>query len=161
MENGKANLAPPPEGKEWYRIVGVPLGNGDGGLLDNGDSVGVVTKWEWPDPLDGVTGGDFEAAAQAIRAGKWRENLQSKDWVGIPVARSMGLSLTNNADRAKIKGLIKIWTSAGNLVVVEELDDKSMPRKFVQVAMRREFATPHFIPHSIPHHPHTPKGVVL
>ena len=134
VENGKANLAPPPEGKEWYRIVGVPLGNGDGGLLDNGDSVGVVTKWEWPDPLDGVTGGDFEAAAQAIRAGKWRENFQSKDWVGIPVARSMGLSLTNNADRAKVKGLIKIWTSAGNLVVVEELDDKSMPRKFVQVA---------------------------
>ena len=133
VDNGKANLAPPPEGKDWYRIVSVSLGNG-GEIAPEGDNIGVVVKWKWPDPLDGVTGGDFEAAAQAIRAGKWRENFQSKEWVGIPVARAMGLSLTDTADKAKVKGLVKIWTSAGNLVVVEELDEKRMPRKFVQVA---------------------------
>jgi RecA-family ATPase len=33
VDNGKANLAPPPEGKDWYRIVSVPLGNGDGLLV--------------------------------------------------------------------------------------------------------------------------------
>ncbi|MBR1237695.1 AAA family ATPase [Bradyrhizobium sp. AUGA SZCCT0182] len=133
VENGKANLAPPPEGKDWYRIVGVPLGNGNG-LLDTGDNVGAVTAWQWPDPLDGVTGSDFEAAAQAIRANKWRENVQSTDWVGVPVARALGLSLADTADKAKVKGLVKIWIGTGNLVVVEELDEKRMPRKFVQVA---------------------------
>jgi hypothetical protein len=133
VETGKANLAPPPEGKDWYRIVSVPLGNGSE-IAPQGDIVGVVVKWKWPDPLDGVTGNDFDAAAQAIRAGTWRENAQAANWVGIPIARAMGLSLTNSADKAKVKGLIKIWIAAGNLVVVEELDDKRMPRKFVQVA---------------------------
>ena len=72
VENGKANLAPPPEGKDWYRIVGVSLGNGSE-IAPEGDNVGVVVSWKWPDPLDGVTGNDFDAAAQAIRAGVWRE----------------------------------------------------------------------------------------
>jgi hypothetical protein len=132
VENGKANLAPPPEGKDWYRIVGVSLGNGGEIALD-GDNVGVVVSWKWPDPMDGVTGGDFEAAAQAIRGGRWRENIQSKDWVGVPIARAMGLSLTDRADKAKVKGLVKIWIGAGNLVVVEALDEKRMTRKFVEV----------------------------
>lgn len=133
VENGKINLAPPPEGKDWYRIVGVSLGNG-GDIAPEGDNVGVVVKWKWPDPLDGVTGNDFDAAAQAIRVGTWRENVQANNWVGIPIARAMGLSLANSGDKAKVKGLVKIWIGAGHLVVVEEMDEKRMPRKFVKVA---------------------------
>lgn len=133
VENGKANLAPPPEGKDWYRIVSVSLGNG-GEVAPDGDSVGVVIKWKWPDPLDGVTGRDFEDAADAIRAGRWRENIQSKDWVGVPIARAMGLDLDSKADKAKIKGLVKYWMGTGSLVEIEELDEKRMPRKFVRVA---------------------------
>ena len=59
VENGKANLAPPPEGKDWYRIVGVSLGNG-GEIAPDGDNVGAVVSWKWPDPLDGMTGADFD-----------------------------------------------------------------------------------------------------
>jgi hypothetical protein len=73
--------------------------------------------------LDGVTGSDFEAAAAAIRAGRWKENIQAKDWVGIPIAKALGLDLDGNADRAKISGLIKCWLKAGSLAVVEDLDD--------------------------------------
>lgn len=133
VENGKANLAPPAEGKDWYQIVSVSLGNG-GEIAPEGDDVGVVIKWKWPDPLDGVTGSDFEAAAKAIRSGKWREDAQAKAWVGVPVAQALNLRLTDKADKAKVKGLVKIWIAAGNLVVVEEMDDKRMPKKFVQVA---------------------------
>jgi hypothetical protein len=132
VENGKANLAPPPEGKDWYRIVAVPLGNGDG--LEPGDSVGVVVKWKWPDPLDGVTGSDFDAAAAAIRAGRWKENVQARDWVGIPIAKALRLSLTSKADKAKVKGLIKIWIAAGSLIVVEEKDEHRELKKYVKVA---------------------------
>jgi hypothetical protein len=130
VDNGKANLAPPPEGKTWYQILSVSLGNG----ADGGDSVGVVTPWKWPDPLDGITGRDFEAAAALIRAGTWRENGQAKDWVGRPIAKALRLDLDSRAHRAKVNGLLKIWISQGNLVVVEGLDEKSMKRKFVQVA---------------------------
>jgi len=131
VENGKANLAPPPEGKTWYQIVSVPLGNGN----DGGDSVGVATSWKWPDPLDGVTGRDFELAAGAIRAGRWRESSQAKAWVGKPIAQALNLNLENKADRAKVAGLIKIWIQAGSLVVVEDLDEmRREPKKFVRVA---------------------------
>ncbi|WP_407146348.1 AAA family ATPase [Bradyrhizobium sp. ORS 86] len=133
IENGKPNLAPPPEGKDWYRIVSVSLENGST-IAPEGDSVGVVTSWKWPDPLDGISGADFEAAAQSIRAGRWREDPQAKDWVGWPIAKVLGLDLHGNkADKAKVAGLIKIWITAGNLTVVKELDEKRMPRKYVQV----------------------------
>ena len=134
LENGKANLAPPPEGKEWYRIVPVSLGNGDGGLLDNGDSVGVVVRWKWPDPLDGITGADFEKAAAAIRAGRWKESIQAKDWVGRPIAKALGLDLDSKSGKAKVKGLIQVWLKAGSLVLVEEKDDHRELKNFVKVA---------------------------
>jgi hypothetical protein len=134
LENGKANLAPPPEGKDWYRIIPVSLGNGDGGLLDNGDSVGVVVRWKWPDPLDGITGADFDKAAAAIRAGRWKESIQAKDWVGRPIAKALGLDLDSKVAKAKVKGLIQVWLKAGSLVVVEEKDDHREIKNFVKVA---------------------------
>jgi hypothetical protein len=132
VENGKANLAPPPEGKDWYRIIPVSLGNG-GEIAPEGDSVGVVVSWKWPDPLDGVTGSDFEAAAEAIRAGRWREHFQAKDWVGVPITKALGLDLDSKADQAKVKGLIKFWIKAGSLSVVEEKDEHREMKKFVKV----------------------------
>jgi hypothetical protein len=143
VENGKANLAAPPEGKDWYRILSVDLGNGgeiavpsgviDFNKRDEGDSVGVVVPWKWPDPMDGITGRDFEAAAAEIRKGNWRENIQANDWVGHAVAKALKLDLTKKADKAKAAGLIKIWLKAGSLVVVEEQDAKRNVRKFVRV----------------------------
>jgi hypothetical protein len=134
VENGKANLAPPPEGKDWYQIISVRLANGDGGSLDNGDNVGVAVKWKWPDPLDGVTGKDFERVAVVIKAARWRESIQAKDWVGRAVAKALKLDLDSKPDKAKVAGLVKIWINQGSLIVVEEPDEKRMPRKYVQVA---------------------------
>jgi hypothetical protein len=135
VENGKANLAPPAEGKDWYRIVSIELGNGSKGPLHyDGDSVGVVENWTWPDHTAGVTGADFDKAAAIIRAGKWRESNQAKDWVGRAVAKALALNIDNKADKAKTTGLVKYWLAAGSLVVVEDLDEKRMIKKFVQVA---------------------------
>lgn len=129
--NDKANLAPPVMNSDWFKLSSVNLGNGP--LGTDGDSVGVVTKWTLPDPLDGVTGRDFDKVASAIRAGKWRENIQAKDWVGHAVAKALGLVVGNKADKAKVIGLIKIWLAAGSLIVVEEQDEKRNVRKFVEV----------------------------
>src|SRR5262249_10624062 len=41
VDNGKASMAPHPEQADWYRLASVDLGNGD--------QVGVVTAWAWPD----------------------------------------------------------------------------------------------------------------
>lgn len=130
--NDKANLAPPADESEWYRLESVDLENGT--ALGPGDSVGVVHTWQWPDAMDGVTGGDFDRVAATIRAGKWRENAQSGDWVGRAVANALDLDPDNKADKAKIKGMLKVWLTAGSLAIVEAQDEKRMTRKFVAVA---------------------------
>jgi hypothetical protein len=43
------------------------------------------------------------AAQQAVVAGIWRENVQAKNWVGIPVAKALGLDIDQPADKARIK----------------------------------------------------------
>jgi hypothetical protein len=122
-----------PESKDWYRIISVLLNNGPS-VASEGDSVGVAISWEWPDPLDGITGSDFEAAAFAIHAGRWKENIQAKDWVGYPIAKALSRDLDNKADKAEVKGLVAIWIEGRNLVVVEEKDDHRELKKFVRVA---------------------------
>lgn len=84
-------------------------------------------------PIGRCDRGDFEAAAAAIRAGKWRESAQAKDWVGRPIADALGFDLDNRGEKAKVVGLIKVWMKAGSLSVVEEVDDWKV-RKFVRVS---------------------------
>lgn len=134
VENGKSNLSPPPDAADWFHFEPVSLGNGPANnVLEGGDSVGVVTKWKVPDPLDGVTGRDFEKAATAIRGGEWRADPQAKSWVGHAVATALCLDIAVKSKRAKVAGLIKIWIASGSLIVVDGEDEKRNPRKFVQV----------------------------
>ena len=134
VENGKANMAPPPEKADWYQLVSVALGNRDGGLLDNGDQVAVVTPWTFPDVMDGIGGSEVERAFAAISAGRWRKNSQSTAWVGIPVAEALGLDLADPAHKAKVVGMLKTWIGSKALRVVKALDEKRMEREYVEVA---------------------------
>jgi hypothetical protein len=130
VENGKANLAPPSDLAEWYRIESVDLGNGD--------SVGVVTRWQWPDAFDGVTVADLRKAQAAIAAGRWRASSQAKDWAGYAVASVLGLDAANKGHRIKIAALLKTWIANGMFVVVEGLDDKREKRDFIEVGTSAE-----------------------
>ena len=136
ITDGKNNNSLPTDKLEWYRSASVDLGNKEDpkDLLGRGDDMGVVTKWEWPNPLDGVTGADFDKAAAAIRGGKWRKDTQAKDWVGKAVAKALKLDLNNKADKAKVKGLVGIWLTAGSLVEVDGLDDQRKSKTFIEVA---------------------------
>jgi hypothetical protein len=127
--NDKANLAPPVTVSDWFRLASVFLDNGPAG----GDSVGVVTHWDWPDPLSGITGFDFVKVAVVIRSGDWRKDVRSSFWVGKAVAKALGLDVEDKAAKAKIVGLIKAWLAAGSLMVVEGFDEQRRPREFVQV----------------------------
>ena len=132
MDNGKANLAPPPEGSTWFKMESVALGNGP--LNSDGDHIGVVTGWTWPDPLDGVQTADLRAAQAAVSAGgQWRENSQCRDWVGIPIAQALKLDLSKKPDRSKVIRLLKIWTDNKMFVVTKGLDEHRKPRSFVEV----------------------------
>lgn len=137
VDNGKANLAPPSDKATWYHLVGVPLGNGPGGT--DGDVVGVVTQWEWPDPLADVSVEMLRAAQRAVAAGgPWRADTQAKDWVGHPIGRAIKVDTTSKAGKAKVAALIKTWIATGMFIEVEGKDSKRMPRTFIEVG---EFAT--------------------
>ncbi|MGM4957216.1 AAA family ATPase [Bradyrhizobium barranii] len=134
----KPNLHKPADKKDWFKLVSVPLGNGH--LGGPGDEVGVVTCWEWPDLLAGVTGADFDQAARAIKVGTWRADVQSPLWVGNAIANALGLNLKLPADKAKVRALLKSWRDSGALVEIEELDEKRKPRKFTVVREDEEVA---------------------
>ncbi|MCJ2039555.1 AAA family ATPase [Methylobacterium sp. J-059] len=133
VDGGKGNLAPPSDAANWYRLQSVDLGNGTDGNLDFGDSMGVVSEWEWPDPLASVTTADLRAAQAAVRAGgPWRENVQTDNWVGKPIAQALHLDLTDKAQRAKVQRLLKVWISTGMFVVVTGEDAHRKMKSFVE-----------------------------
>ncbi|WP_245282290.1 MULTISPECIES: AAA family ATPase [Hyphomicrobiales] len=137
IDDGKANLAPRAEKSAWVKIESVPLMNGSQG--GTGDSVGVVTAWEFPNPMDAVTVDHLRRAQAAVNAGgPYRENSQAADWVGLPIGRAMGLEVSpdgklSKADAAKVKAALAVWISNGMFEVYEAPDAKREKRKFVKV----------------------------
>ncbi|WP_336491682.1 bifunctional DNA primase/polymerase [Methylobacterium nigriterrae] len=125
VDNGKANLAPPPNKATWHQLVSVDL--------VNGDRVAVVASWKRKDPLEGVTVSDLRAAQSEVNTGRWREHPSAHRWVGQPIARALKLNLEKAPDLAKVKGLLRIWIETGMFRVVSEKDDKGKDKKFVEV----------------------------
>jgi hypothetical protein len=130
VDNGKANLAPPPEGSVWCKLASIDLGNGD--------SIGVVCPWTWTDHLEGISVSDLRAAQREVAAGRWRRDPQADAWVGRAVAKALRLNLETFNHKAKVKALLKIWMETGMFVVVDGKDEKGNKRKFVEVG---EWAT--------------------
>lgn len=131
-DNGKANLAPPSDKATWHKLVGVPLNNGASGL--DGDVVGVVTAWNWPDHMDGVSVGDLRVAQLAIsQTGPWRADVRSSEWVGIGIAKALRIDLNDRNGKAKVGGLVRQWTASGMFKVVDGQDENRHKRQFVEV----------------------------
>jgi AAA domain len=140
---GKANLTPPSDKATWYTLKSVGIGNGGPIKFDaddfvevdpdGGDAVGVVTSWDWPEPLEGVEASDLKAAQNEIAKGQWRPGDRTNDWVGIPIAIALKLDRNNAGDKHKIKGLIAIWTKTGALRVVAGQDKSRHSCEFVEV----------------------------
>ncbi|WP_409188909.1 AAA family ATPase [Bradyrhizobium sp. RDM4] len=126
VDSGKASMSSHPEHADWYRLVTVPLGNGD--------DVGVVVNWSWPDAFAGVTVHDLRAAQKAVNeGGPWRANHQAKAWVGKPIASALKLNVRAEADRQKIRTMLGKWIENGMFVAVKGKGDDRHPTTFVEV----------------------------
>jgi hypothetical protein len=128
--NDKSNLAPPADRSDWFKIESVQLGNGPDG---HGDSVGVVTTWEWPSAFGDVTTDDLFRVQKAIAAGEWRQSASAKGWAGSAVAEVLGLDLTDPASKAKVKTLLRTWIDNKALRVVQRPDESRHDRPFIEV----------------------------
>ena len=53
--------------------------------------------------------------------------------MGKAVAEALDLDAENKADKAKIIGMLKVWRSAGSLIVVEDKDENRIMKKFIEV----------------------------
>ncbi|MGD9656204.1 MAG: AAA family ATPase [Methylocystis sp.] len=115
VDGAKANLAPP-EASHWFQLVSEPLGNGHDGP---GDFVGVVTPWQWPDAFEGLSTPDLRKVQARIAEGEWAESVLAKNWAGKAVAGVLGLDLDDEAQKARIKFLLKTWIRNGALRVEE------------------------------------------
>lgn len=133
---GKSNLLPSAHASDWHRLNSVPLGNDDLETGEEGDKVGVVAKWTWPDALAEVTVDNVRQVQDAVAAGRWRENQQAADWVGKPIAKVLDVDLDTKAGKTKIVRLVKIWLASAVLVAVEGEDAKRNKRTFVEVGDR-------------------------
>jgi len=119
VHQGKSNHSPPAEASTWFHLVNVQLGNGDG--------VGVVTPWQWPDLLEELTASDVRAIQDAIAGGEWRENAQAKAWAGYAIATAMGWQVDkdNKATKEKPKAAMKSLIRDGFLRIENRQDARS------------------------------------
>jgi hypothetical protein len=135
VDNGKANLMPRGGDARWRRMLGVPLGN----RIDvQEDEVGVVTEWQKPSALEGVTATDLMKVKVAVSAGEWREDVRAANWVGQAVGGALGIDVDQPQGVARVKSLIRTWVKTGALEVVQGLDAARRPKQFVIVGKGEE-----------------------
>lgn len=132
VDNGKANLALPPNRSRWFKMETVVLPNGTGGILDSGEEVGVPTVWEWPDAMENVSEADLQEAQRIIGTEpKWRDDPRSPAWAGNALGHLFGVVSTEKSGRAKVSAILKTWLASGALKVIEAPDEKRNLRKWV------------------------------
>jgi AAA domain len=68
LDSAKVNIAPPSRRATWFRLVGVPLGNGDD-LYPNGDEVQTIEPWSPPDLWEGISPAVANAIVKEIADG--------------------------------------------------------------------------------------------
>jgi hypothetical protein len=120
---GKHLLLAPPEKAAWYRMNNVALGNSD--------QVGVACPWRWPELFEGISTAHLIASQKAVSAGEWRADSRSSEWVGIAIARVLGLE--PEKCRKRIADVLKEWIKNGAFKVVEREDEYRHTKKFVEV----------------------------
>lgn len=121
----KANMSPPADRSDWFKLESVGLANGD--------DVGVVTPWEWPDPFQDLTLADVRKAQEAIGGERCRADVRSSEWVGLRVASALGIDVDTANGRERVKKLVAEWVEKDWLRKGIARDEKGKDRPVVYV----------------------------
>ena len=122
--DSKDNLAPPTSDSSWREMRSVDL--------PNGDNVGVVEPWDWPDPFSDVTAEDLEAVKRSLKQQQCRTDVRSKTWFGHAVADVLELDVTEPAVKSKVKQLMAIWIENEQFEIYEQYEPKAR-KKFTYI----------------------------
>lgn len=135
VQDDKANRAPA-EDAQWFRLASQTVSNCQGPddpFGDEGDSVGVVTRWTPPDAFDGITVEHLRRVQQIVAAGEYKAHHSATDWVGNAVAEVLGVDVQDRAHRARILKMLSAWEANGALRVEERKDQNRQTKKFMVV----------------------------
>jgi bifunctional DNA primase/polymerase-like protein/AAA domain-containing protein/primase-like protein len=120
-----ARMGPSGGKPTWLRIVLV--------LLANGDEVAVVERWKPADTFEGITTEDMRKAVELAGSGKYRANVQAKEWFGYALAPLLNMSVyyrdkerTDARELDKLKSIIKTWIDNK---VLKEVDGETPHRE--------------------------------
>ena len=77
----------------------------------------AVEAWDYPQPFDNVASDDMRWMRDEVRHQKYRYDPRSPDWVGLALAKHLGLD--PRADCKKLNAILRAWyangcTSSGN-----------------------------------------------
>jgi hypothetical protein len=126
----ESNLAPPSaDVNRWFEKRSI--------IAPNGQNIGIVEPWKWPDAFAGVTAEDAARVRNAIAAMSMeppRLDPQARTWVGHEVARVLRLDSNDKGDRERIKTLVRTWINTGVLAVEERHDARNGREAKVVVA---------------------------
>jgi len=118
----ESNLAPPSaDVNRWFEKTSV--------LAPNGQYIGAIAPWQWPDAFDGVSPQDARRVQLAVAAMEDNPPLESNRsptrWVGVVVADVLGWDVEDRATKTRIGTLVKTWVKSGVLEVVEFRDTRA------------------------------------
>ena len=69
--------------------------------------------WDYPQPFDNVSPDDMRWMREEVRHQKYRYDPRSPDWVGLALAKHLGLD--PRADRKKLNAILRAWYANGVL----------------------------------------------
>jgi hypothetical protein len=130
MDSGKVNITPPASEAKWFRIVGVPLGNG-AGIYPAGDCVQTVEQWTPPNTWAGLESALLNRILDEIEAG--RPDGSRYSVAGSATGRAAWRVVAAHAPdktEQQAREVIKTWVKSGTLRI-EEYDDP-VARKTLQ-----------------------------
>ena len=97
--------------------------------LPNGDNVGVVEAWTWPDAFSDVDVRDLGRVKNIVSEGEYREDVRAANWVGHAVAEALELDINEKGTRGKLKSVMRTWLANKEFKVVERIDPKSRKKR--------------------------------
>lgn len=152
----KINLTPPAETRTWFFNKSVILPNGieietpSGAIQEPGDSMRVVTPWQPPDAMAGMTLEHLQALQKALADGHEdnRESARSPNWAGLLLAEISGQHLPRGlsrkdmapeqvAIRAKMLRALSQYIKSNALKVVKKQDEKTRHMREIYIVGER------------------------
>jgi hypothetical protein len=115
LDKAKVNILPPARVAKWFKLVGVPLHNGNE-IYPSGDEVQTVEPWTPPETWENLDSDLLNAILDSIEAGlpdgrRYSDAPRVKDRAAWPVV----VKHAPDKNEAQAREIIKTWVKTGVL----------------------------------------------